>query len=63
MKYLSDYATDWPSVKGYSIIIFIDVDYCKDTSCNGVGTCLSHAEGFTCTCNQGYSGDKCETGK
>ncbi len=36
------------------------VDFCESNPCQNGGTCATTADGFTCTCTEGYSGAACE---
>ena len=39
----------------------LDTDDCNPDPCNGRGMCIDGMNTFTCNCNAGYTGDKCET--
>lgn len=39
----------------------LDIDECVSVPCV-FGTCSDQVDGFTCTCDQGYSGDVCQHG-
>ena len=43
----------------------IDVNECNKVPdvCNGNGNCQNMEGSFTCTCNPGYGGPTCGTGK
>ncbi|CAH1773214.1 unnamed protein product [Owenia fusiformis] len=36
------------------------IDYCASKPCGNGGSCLKQEQGFICTCNEGFRGDKCE---
>ena len=36
---------------------------CDSLPCLNGGTCNEDGNGYTCTCDQGYSGDNCDTGR
>ena len=46
-----------------SSIIFLDIDDCESGPCQNVGTCIDGVNSYTCTCNPGYTGHDCETGR
>ena len=39
-----------------------DTDYCASNQCVH-GECVSTKTGYTCSCNGGYSGERCDLGK
>lgn len=43
-----------------AIDIFLD---CKPDPCHGRGVCHNSHVGFSCTCQQGFTGVSCEIGK
>jgi hypothetical protein len=45
-------------IKGY----IVDIDDCLPSPCLH-GTCQDHPNGYTCTCNHGYTGTDCRTSK
>ena len=42
---------------------FVDVDDCVRVTCSFHGTCVDGVNSHTCSCERGYTGDNCETGK
>ena len=40
-----------------------DIDYCLNVTCKNAGSCVDGIKNFTCSCQIGYTGDLCETGK
>ncbi len=46
-----------------SVCVAIDINECSSNPCVvGRGTCVDLVNGFSCTCNAGYSGVRCQTG-
>ncbi len=45
------------------LLWFSDIDECASTPCQNGGTCNDDVNSYTCTCNAGYTGSDCETGK
>ena len=41
---------------------FVDVDDCVRVTCSFHGTCVDGVNSHTCSCEEGYTGDNCETG-
>jgi hypothetical protein len=47
----------------YIYVIFVtDIDECLPSPCQ-YGTCQDLPNGYTCTCDHGYTGTNCEIGK
>ena len=44
------------------IILFKDIDECLSSPCQHAATCIDHVNGFTCVCDDGWTGVLCETG-
>ena len=42
---------------------FLDIDECESNPCQHGGTCEDGENSYSCTCNLGYMGMDCETGK
>ena len=40
----------------------IDIDDCSDSPCTN-GTCTDLVADFSCTCDAGYTGKRCDIGK
>ena len=38
-------------------------DYCTDNPCGQFGSCSNKLHTYYCTCNGGYTGDRCQYGK
>ena len=47
----------------YSKRIAADIDECASDPCNNNGFCEDLRSGYRCSCEQGYTGVNCETGK
>jgi len=43
------------------LYIIVDINECMSSPCVH-GTCKDNPNGYTCTCNQGYTGTHCGTG-
>ena len=43
--------------------ILIDTDECACEPCQNGGSCIDAVNKYTCTCDNGYEGPNCETGK
>ena len=43
------------------IVIFSDINYCTNTTCQNNGTCFDQIVGFICSCMPGFTGTYCET--
>ena len=41
----------------------LDTDECLSQPCRNNGTCIDDIAGYTCNCQQGYSGTTCEISK
>lgn len=39
----------------------IEIDDCEGVDCSGHGQCVDEIRAFTCICDQGYTGDICDT--
>ena len=44
-------------------LLFSDVDECSSSPCVNGGTCSDLINDFICSCQPGYTGKRCETGK
>ena len=43
------------------MLIFSDIDECKDKPCENGGTCINSPPGsYTCNCVAGFKGEKCQ---
>ena len=38
-----------------------DIDECQSNPCQNGGTCKDQVNGYSCSCNAGYTGEKCQT--
>ena len=45
------------------LFILSDIDECLTEPCQHDGTCTDGINGYTCTCQNGYTGVNCGTGK
>lgn len=43
--------------------VFSDINECASNPCQNSGTCIDHANGYSCSCVPGYIGINCEKGK
>lgn len=50
-------------IKKHFILLFIDIDECEPVNpCENGGTCENQPGGYSCNCENGYTGQKCEQG-
>jgi hypothetical protein len=56
--YISDYVDSWQQLT----FDIVDIDECLSSPCVH-GTCKDNLNGYTCTCNHGYTGTDCDIGK
>ena len=47
----------------YHSCLIVDIDDCANVNCTGHGTCTDLVNDYTCSCNAGYTGKNCETGR
>ena len=40
-----------------------DIDNCVNHRCLNGGSCVDGVNNYTCRCNAGFKGDRCETSK
>ena len=45
-----------------SILYYAEINECVDVTCNN-GSCVDQVNSYTCDCNDGYTGEHCETGR
>lgn len=44
-------------------VLFTDIDYCINHTCQNGGSCVDGIHSYSCKCPTGYTGGNCETGK
>ena len=44
-------------------LLFTDKDECDPNPCQNGGTCTDGIDSFTCSCEEGFTGITCQTGK
>ena len=44
------------------MILLLDINECESNPCENGGTCTDMEDGYTCACQNGFTGTKCETG-
>ena len=54
---------DKPVVIILYLLYFIDIDECDSSPCQNGGTCNDYINFYNCSCQPGYDGVNCETGK
>ena len=42
---------------------FLDINECENEDCNGRGECIDGDNSFTCRCQPGFQGKRCESSK
>ena len=43
--------------------VFLDIDECDSAPCQHGGTCVDHANRYSCSCATGYTGTNCGSGR
>ena len=46
-----------------AIILFTDIDYCINHTCQNGASCVDGLHNYSCKCPTGYTGSNCESGK
>ena len=44
-----------------TLLLFTDINECSSTPCLNAGQCIDGINAYTCQCEDGYSGEICET--
>ena len=50
-------------MKMFSIFDILDIDECASQPCQNNGKCTDGINGYSCTCEPGYTDAHCETGR
>ena len=46
------------------ILLFtVDINECSSNPCLNGGSCTDQVNGYVCSCQPGYAGDRCQTSK
>ena len=48
--------------KTSQFFIVPDIDFCAANPCENGGSCQDSITGYSCSCQQGFTGDNCESG-
>ena len=43
--------------------MFLDIDDCTPKPCGDNGACTDQVNGYSCTCEPGFTGEQCQTGR
>ena len=44
-------------------LVLLDIDECSSSPCQFEGSCNDGVNGYDCTCEPGYTGVHCQTGR
>ena len=47
----------------FSVFDILDIDECASQPCQNNGKCTDGINGYSCTCEPGYTDTHCETGR
>ena len=42
--------------------LLADINECASSPCKNAATCIDKVDGFSCTCDSGWTGVNCDTG-
>ncbi|CAH3025002.1 unnamed protein product, partial [Porites evermanni] len=59
--YTGSYCETGHCVINYTSMFLSDIDNCVHHTCLNGGSCVDGVNNYTCRCNAGFKGDRCET--